>query len=122
MSYITVPAEKVRKLCEYVIRHGEWLQAHYEMAAIQKYSKAKRFWLFGEKIGYEKAWQNICNASSAFDYMEYIAIWYTSGERYDQALQLKLLAENGDPVIISDKHSFIFDPKYKEDLIKWGVI
>jgi hypothetical protein len=122
MSYISVPAEKVIELCEYVMAHAEWLQVHHEMAAIKKYAKAKRFWLFGKEIGYEKAWQNIKNASSVFDYMDYTAIFYIHGEYYEMAEKLKRLAENGNPVMVSDKHSFIFNSGYKEDLIKWEVL
>jgi hypothetical protein len=74
MSHITVSADKVVEHCNHVLMFYEWLQAHFEMAALKKYAKEKRFLLFGSEIGYEKALLDIESSKDPFAYMDYNSV------------------------------------------------
>ncbi len=66
----------------------------------------KKYIYWGEKWGYQKA----------FDFLEndpdFQSLYYQScfwkGRTYESVECLLNLAKNGNPVMISDKHSFIF--------------
>lgn len=118
MSHITVSSDKVIKACEFYMMHCEFYRDMAQLNAIKKEANSKTFWCFRKPIGYEKALKNIQNAG-VFEY--YTASWI-SGEKYDLADNIRLLAKNGDPVIISDNAAFIFDKRWGENLFKWGVI
>ena len=92
-----------------------------QLNAIKKEANTKTFWLFGKPIGYEKALKNI-KTGDIFAYAEYNTAPWILGKKYDLADNIRLLAKNGDPVIISDNAAFIFDKRWGENLFKWGVI
>lgn len=121
MSHITAASDKVIKACELYMMYCEFNRDMTQLNAIKKEANSKTFWCFGKPIGYEKALKNIQNAG-VFEYAEYYTATWICGKKYDLADNIRLLAKNGDPVIISDNAAFIFDKRWEEDLFKWGVI
>lgn len=110
MSQITVSAELVIQCCNNFIAYWEERNAFRESEYVRDYAKRKQFILFGKPQGYQKAFEYL-ESGKDFDTLRYNAIRWKgrTGERIDN---LRLLAQNGDPVIITDNDAFIF--KFRE--------
>ena len=109
MSQITVSAELVIQCCNNFNTYNDKQDCLREAKYIREYANNKRFIIFGEKWGYQKAFEYLEN-NSDFDTFGYSIIRCKgrTGERVDN---LRLLAQNGDPVIITDNDAFIFNFK-----------
>ena len=109
MSQITVPAELVLQCCANFVKYWDERDAFRESEYVREYAERKQFIIFGKKWGYQEAFEYL-EKNSDFDTLAYSAIRW-QGTDGQIVKNLKLLAENGDPVIITDKHAFIFNFK-----------
>lgn len=109
MSYITVPAERVIACCKNWLAYNEIRNCQAAARVLVKKAKEKKYIFFGGEIGYQKAYEYYTqNASDCFDSLKYHCCFWEGGT-WETVNNLLLLAENGDPVIITDKHAFIFN-------------
>ena len=106
MSYITVPAEKVIKCCQNWILYDNIRDCQNAAVILAKKAREKKYIFFGEKIGYQAAFDYYMN-SDDFTTLKFHACFYNT-EINDSIENLLTLAQNGDPVMVTDKHAFIF--------------
>lgn len=106
MASIKVSAEKLKAACEnYLTKHKERIERELEKAIWSHVGKRK-YW-FGPRHTYESATYHIKNDGDFFTTYERITI---HGRRWaDTAEDFLKLANNGDPVTLTDEDVWILD-------------
>jgi hypothetical protein len=108
MSYISVPAEKVIKCCEAFIIKSDANKLKRIDEIIGELAKT-RGWNF-KPLGVAKAREMLENNNGGMGYqIRFDVALYVKSEKREMVERLLLLAKNGDPVMVSDKHAFIFE-------------
>lgn len=114
MSYITVPAEKVIICCENVIKQAHINRLKRLEEIINSLANYRMLWVF-PAMGKKKAEETLNNGDAGIRWqIPYDCNIFNKSTKREQAEKLLLLAKHGDPVIITDKHAWIFD-YYKVD-------
>ena len=108
MSHITVSAEKVIKHCVAFLKHNDMVFRAKQADLIKKLAKERKFIFFGSKYTYDEAY-NILEKDISLTSRSLKYHLRPDANRFDDVTYLLKLAENGDPVIITDNHAFIFD-------------
>lgn len=108
MSYITVSAEKVIKHCEAFLAYNDMVFLAKQAEQIKKLANEKKFILFGPKYTYDEAY-NILENDISFSSRSLKYHLRPDAYRFDDVTELLKLTENGNPVMVSDNHAFIFD-------------
>ena len=111
MSYITVSAELVKQCCNNWKAYWQYQNAYNASAILRKAAKEKKYLFFGPEIGYQAAFDYLENSADFGASLKWSACFW-NGETDQIIDNLLLLADNGDPVNISDNQAFIF--KFKD--------
>jgi hypothetical protein len=107
MSYITVSADKVIQCCQNYTIYNENRKAQRAAIILADKAKERKYWLFGPEIGYQAAFDHYMNGDDFTSLRFHSCFWTT--ETDETVKNLLNLARNGDPVMLSDKHAFIFN-------------
>ena len=108
MSYIICKSEKVIKCCEAFIKVSDANKLERIEQIINRLAN-KRLWNF-KKMGFETAEELLKNNKATMDYqIPFDVNLYSKSEKREMVDSLLLLAKNGEPVMVSDKHAFIFE-------------
>jgi len=108
MSYITVSAEKVIKHCEAFIIKSDAHKLEQVNAIINKLAQTP-CWNF-KPLGFDKAEEMLKNNKATMRHqIPFDVALFGKSEKREMVENLLLLAKNGDPVMVSDNHAFIFE-------------